>query len=185
MSKFYIYFYLRADGSPYYIGKGSGNRCYQPHLGFNPPADRNRIIKIYQNLDEQTCFAMERFWISVYGRKDIGTGILRNKSDGGGQPPTNYGDKNAMKNPTLKAKQVASRKANGNYTRTAIQNEKCSINHKSKGICPPSQKGRVATEEYKIKMKQSLTESWATGARRQSQIKKKEQLVMLTNQVEV
>jgi hypothetical protein len=83
MNKYYIYAYLREDKSPYYIGKGKNRRAYEKHFGFYPPEDRSRIIFLNQDLDEMTAFALERFWIRIYGRKDLEEGILHNKTDGG------------------------------------------------------------------------------------------------------
>lgn len=80
---FYTYAYLRKDGTPYYVGKGKGNRAFGKH-GRNvvmPP--RDRIIFLKRDLSEEEAFRHEVYMIHVLGRKDSGTGILRNTSSGG------------------------------------------------------------------------------------------------------
>lgn len=81
---FYLYAYLRVDYSPYYIGKGSGKRAFSKCRGeIRPPKDKTRIVILANNLNEDAAFNYESMLIKLFGRKDIGTGILRNKSEGG------------------------------------------------------------------------------------------------------
>ena len=81
---YYTYAYLREDRTPYYIGKGKGNRAYKKKRGkINPPKDKSRIIFLKQNLTEAEAFKHEIYMIGVFGRKDLGTGILHNRTDGG------------------------------------------------------------------------------------------------------
>ena len=83
-NRFYTYAYLREDRTPYYIGKGQKDRAYYKYKGeIKPPKDKSRIIFLKQNLTEEEAFKHEKYMIVVFGRKDLGTGILRNKTDGG------------------------------------------------------------------------------------------------------
>jgi len=81
-NRFYTYAYLRKDRTPYYIGKGAGNRVYSKNHNINLPP-KERILFLKQNLTEQEAFKHEKYMITVLGRKDLGTGILHNKTDGG------------------------------------------------------------------------------------------------------
>ena len=81
---YYTYAYLREDRTPYYIGKGKGNRAYKKKRGkINPRKDKSRIIYLKQNLTEEQAFRHEIYMIAVFGRKDLGNGILHNRTDGG------------------------------------------------------------------------------------------------------
>ena len=82
--RFYTYAYLREDRTPYYIGKGNGRRAYiKHHKGISVPKNKSRIIFLKQNITEEEAFKHEKYMIAVFGRIDLGTGILRNRTDGG------------------------------------------------------------------------------------------------------
>ena len=84
MNKYYTYAYLREDGTPYYIGKGSKERSQRKSQRTVPaPTNPKNIIMLKQNLSEEDAFKHEIYMINVFGRKDNGTGILRNLTDGG------------------------------------------------------------------------------------------------------
>lgn len=87
---YYVYYYLRSKdskiakaGTPYYVGKGKGTRCYDKHKNVPTPKDKNRIVKIAENLTNYQAQQIEILHIAIYGRIDIGTGILRNRTKGG------------------------------------------------------------------------------------------------------
>ena len=80
---YYTYAYLREDKTPYYIGKGKGSRIYRKTKRIKPPKDKSRVIYLKQNITEEQAFKHEIYMISVFGRKDLGTGILHNRTNGG------------------------------------------------------------------------------------------------------
>ena len=80
---YYTYAYLREDKTPYYIGKGRGKRIHCTQRTIKAPKDKSQIIFLKKNLTEAEAFKHEVYMIFVLGRKDLGTGILRNRTDGG------------------------------------------------------------------------------------------------------
>lgn len=90
--RFYIYAYIRSKdsktakaGTPYYIGKGSGNRAWNNHSyhGQIVPKNKKQIIILENNLSEIGALALERRYIEWWGRMDLKTGILYNRDEGG------------------------------------------------------------------------------------------------------
>jgi hypothetical protein len=83
MKKYYTYAYLREDGTPYYIGKGKAGRINNKLHAIHLPPEEGRRIFLKQNLTDEEARKHEIYMIAVLGRKDLGTGILRNMTNGG------------------------------------------------------------------------------------------------------
>jgi len=131
---FYNYVYLREDGTPYYVGKGKGNRAYAKHGAIHvPPIGR---IVFYIAKDEADAFETEIALIWYYGRKDLGLGCLRNLSDGGENPPK------------TKKGRVFSKE----------HREKISRTLKKKGIMPPSRIGVPHRKEIRDQISHTMKE---------------------------
>jgi hypothetical protein len=80
---YYTYLWLRRDGTPYYAGKGKDRRGFTGKDHFvHCPSEHERIV-IQHHPSENEALEAEKFLIAFYGRKDNGTGCLRNLTDGG------------------------------------------------------------------------------------------------------
>ena len=116
MKEYYTYAYLREDGTPYYIGKGKGDRLLKRRkTDIKPPRDKSKILFLKQNLTEEEAFNHEKYIIYILGRKDLGTGILRNKTNGGEGPSGRLMTQktiNKIKNKLLNKKWSDRRKSN-------------------------------------------------------------------------
>jgi hypothetical protein len=148
---YYVYSYLREDCSPYYIGKGSGRRAYtKGPKEVKPPRDKSRVRIIKADLTEEEAFLLEKLYILMFGRVDLGTGILRNKSDGGD------GSSGAVRSEETREKL---RQANLGKKKPKEVGEKISkaltgrkLSEEMRAKLRAGHKGRKCTEEHKRKV---------------------------------
>lgn len=152
---FYVYAYLRVDGSPYYIGKGSGKRAYDSHHATLKPRDRSRVVFLETNLTEIGALALERRMIKWYGRIDLGTGILRNRTDGGeGTSGRVFSEESKKKMSDAKKGKPSNSPGSTGLIVTPEHRAKISAANKGK---PGNRLGIPHTEETRAKMSQSQT----------------------------
>jgi hypothetical protein len=159
---FYTYAYLREDRTPYYIGKGKGNRIsHRKKRDVKPPKDKSRIIFLKQNLTEEEAFKHEIYMIAVFGRKDNGTGILHNRTDGG-EGPSGF-----IHTPETKAKLSAIKKGENhpNYGKPHSPETKAKMSVANKGRkhtpeaiskISAAGKGKNISPEQRVKMSDAV-----------------------------
>jgi len=130
--RFYTYAYLRRGGTPYYVGKGQGNRAFvHRNKGVRRPTDKERILILKSGLTEEEAFRHEKYMIFVFGRKDLGTGILHNRTGGG----------EGLSNPSIETRRKKS-EAGRKRVQSEKTRKKVSLAHK----------GRVHTEQSRHNM---------------------------------
>lgn len=83
--EYYVYVYLREDGTPYYVGKGKGVRAWVKHIRTNGidlrPKDLSKIKIIAHRLGELESLVLENKLIHDHGFKSDG-GLLVNLKNG-------------------------------------------------------------------------------------------------------
>jgi hypothetical protein len=160
---YYTYAYLREDKTPYYIGKGKGNRIFNKDKGdIRPPKDKSRIIFLKKNLTEAEAFRHEIYMITVFGRKDLETGILRNRTDGGEGASGLVMSEETRK--TLSELKVGEK--NPNYGKEMSEEQKQKISEKRKGT--------KLSEEHKDKIRQKMMgNTWNVGKKLSDETKRK------------
>jgi hypothetical protein len=153
---YYIYSYLREDNSPYYIGKGKEQRAYTKGRNeVRPPKDKSRVRILKDNITEQEAFEVEKLYILMFGRKDNGTGILRNKTDGGEGPSgaVRSAETRRKMSEAQKGRIVPREVAERHSRILRAKNMKHSEEHKK--YLSEKLKGRKCTEEHKRKVSEA------------------------------
>ncbi|MCA6383569.1 MAG: hypothetical protein IM620_08855 [Cytophagales bacterium] len=150
---YYVYAYLRSDGTPYYIGKGKESRAFDKHRKIPVPKNKSRIVFLETNLSEVGALALERRYIRWYGRKDLDTGILRNRTDGGeGSAGAIISEDHRKKIAEASAKRIIKEE-----TRRKLSEAQKGKSHseETRRKMRRSQKGRVHSEETRRKMSET------------------------------
>src|ERR1019366_6971835 len=93
---YYVYALFRPDGTPFYVGKGKGNRISHHGTTHGSNDYANKIINkakreglecprviLREGLNELEAFEYEILFIKAIGRKDLEEGPLVNFTDGG------------------------------------------------------------------------------------------------------
>lgn len=166
---YYVYLYIKPDGTVFYVGKGREDR-YLHHLleaKKSKSKDSNKLkistirkilrqglepeIKfVDSNLSEEQAFELEEFLISEIDRIDLGTGTLTNMTNGGeGCRGQIISDERKEQ---LRVQMTG--EGNPNYGNTG---EKCiwwgrKHTEETKEKLRLAQLGRVMTEEHKQRM---------------------------------
>jgi hypothetical protein len=170
MNNFYVYAYVREDGTPYYIGKGKERRAWEQHRingkGVHTPKDYKRIVLLREELSEEDAFHLETELIAKHGRKDLGTGILENRTNGGEgstgtSPETNWKKGSATRGKSLSEK-TRQKISQSNKNRDYPNNHTKEVRQKLSETTKKSweNRSRYITQEHKEKISNAMKERW-------------------------
>jgi hypothetical protein len=156
MKNCYVYAYLReADQSPYYIGKGSGKRAYTEHRNVRIPGNKELIVILKDGLTNDEAHELEIKFINQYGRKNNGTGILHNKTDGGEGTSGATLTEHTRKRMSDASKGVSKSTSHRENISKALTGRQRSLDHSAN--ISAALKGRVIPAHTRLNMKAAQT----------------------------
>lgn len=191
-NSFYSYVYVDPrNDEPFYVGKGKRDRAYAHLKGSHNQLVERKINKIratgqeplvgiVETSTEEFAFMLEQGLIKLLGRKDNGTGILCNFTDGGeGSTGVVCSEEHKRKvseklkgivrgpmSEEHKQKMIASKKAN-HVTKIWMHKEdeqtKVRLEDIAKYVANGWSKGTTKnhiTDEYRTKMRESAIKQW-------------------------
>lgn len=164
--EFYAYLWLREDGTPYYAGKGCENRAWvrNSHHCF-PPKDLSHIL-IFRRASEAEAWQTEKELIRNWGRKDLGTGCLRNFTDGG------EGQSGLRHTSVARKKMSQSRAGHPSYvTPAGIAKMQATKKLRRSGLGNKYAKGTTRSNEWKAAFSLRMEEVWANDENRREKTK--------------
>jgi hypothetical protein len=130
--KYLVYGHYNDGGSCFYVGIGSEGRSrkfssrtayWKNYVKKHCVSGKPEVKIWHRNLTEEQAKEHEIFWISVYGRRDLGTGCLVNLTDGGEGIP----------NPSLETRRRISEAHKGRVRGPQSEEHRRKIGLKSKG----------------------------------------------------
>ena len=196
MKQFYVYIHKKPDGTPFYVGKGTGNRAYQFSKRSNwhknivvKYGKENIIIEIINCFDESQAFDLEKIYIKQFKFSGV---TLVNLTDGGegvaglirGKPSDEHRRKNAdTKRGKIQSEETKRKRSDAlkgrkrEFTEEHLQ--KIKEFNKTK-IGNQNRKGKKHTEEAKEKNRQAhlgKKQSKETIEKRKTTIQKRKELI--------
>lgn len=136
------------------MGKGTGKRAFTSNTHCVPRPSKNLILLQEYETEVDAVFA-EKFLICAYGRKDLGTGCLRNLTDGGEGVSNPRPDLREIRRQALLGRRIGAGRTVSSATRKLLS-EALKGKKKSEAHCRNLSKAataRVYTEEAKKSMR--------------------------------
>jgi hypothetical protein len=163
MDKTYVvYSHLDDEGKTFYVGIGKKRRSlvvanrssfWKNYTKKHCVSGKPKVQIDHDNLTWEQACEYEKFWISIYGRRDNGTGVLVNMTDGGD------GEQNLSPS-TIKRMSEAGKKRPpiSEETRQKLRESSKGRLHteEAKRKISETKKILVNTPEYKLKMSKAL-----------------------------
>lgn len=179
---FFVYVWRRPCGEPFYVGKGKKYRD-TAEQGRNP-IFRNIVAKIraggeepvveriFDGITEHEAFAHEVALVAKYGRKNNGTGVLANLTDGGdgvsgwvasAETRARMSAANTGKvlsedhRAKIGAANKGKAKSEGHRANLSAANKGKALSKDARAKISAANKGKVLSEEHRAKISASLT----------------------------